>query len=370
MSIKRLYISGFKSIDEIELTDVNSFSVFAGANGSGKSNFFDALAFVSMIIKYSATDAIRKYGGYAQIQCFKKDEDAAKTFKFSIEIESNNQHLWKYDLEVKNMDKNPVLSELFYSKDDNLLERKDGSVIRPGLNKDEKSFPQYPHDRSAMIIYFDFFMYKWLTNIKVFRIDPLGAKEPDSAGADISELDMKGHNVATMLASLEDDDDFRETVMEWMELIVPGLEKVSTEQQKLDSRVGLKFREEGIKRDFPANLVSDGTIYVLCILTAVLTRSTETGLTLIEEPERGINPKAVAEIVNLMREYSSNEHPVWVTTHNETLVRSSRPEELLLVNKKDGKTRFKYGRDSADAVEGMPLDKAWLSNLFGGGLPW
>lgn len=138
----------------------------------------------------------------------------------------------------------------------------------------------------------------------------------------------------------------------------------------MEGRTTLKFLENGTKSEFPANLISDGTIYALCILTAILTRSNSSGLTLIEEPERGINPKAIAQIVKLIREHSSNEHPIWVTTHNETLVRSSKPKELLFANKSNGQTEFRYGREAEDAVKGMPLDKAWLSNLFGGGVPW
>ena len=48
MNIKQIRISGFKSIVDMELNELTPYSVFAGANGSGKSNFFDALKFVSM----------------------------------------------------------------------------------------------------------------------------------------------------------------------------------------------------------------------------------------------------------------------------------------------------------------------------------
>ena len=43
---------------------------------------------------------------------------------------------------------------------------------------------------------------------------------------------------------------------------------------------------------FPAHMVSDGTIYALCLLVAVLTRVKRPGITLIEEPERGLHPKS------------------------------------------------------------------------------
>ncbi len=369
MEIKHIFVSGFKSIEKVELNDISAFTVFAGANGSGKSNFFDSICFVSKVIKVGAYDAIRSEGGYGLMHCFKKNGTGARIFRFSITVELDGVE-WKYDLEVKKMDAAPSLTESLHKDGVIYFKRKEGEPPRFGENKTLPEMPSYPRDRSALMFAFETPIFRWLSNIKVFRIDPIGAKEPDSAKADNSELDSRGQNVASVLSACEKDEDFRELILEWMEMVVPGLTKVSSEHLKLEGRTALKFKEEGTKAQFPANLISDGTIYVLCILTAIITRKGSSGITLIEEPERGINPKAIAQIVELMREYSSNEHPIWVTTHNETLVRSSDSSELILTNKIDGRTVFKLARNASDSVGDMPLDKAWLSNLFGGGLPW
>ncbi|NWE37728.1 AAA family ATPase, partial [Pseudomonas gingeri] len=122
---------------------------------------------------------------------------------------------------------------------------------------------------------------------RVYRIDPIAAKEPDNSTADATMLDSHGRNVATMLSILENDKHFRTQVLEWIELIVPGMENVSTEKQRLDSTTVITFKEEGTRTHFPARLISDGTIYALCIMTAVLSRTSQAGLTIIEEPERG-----------------------------------------------------------------------------------
>ena len=51
MKIKQIHITNFKSIVDARLDDLADFSVFAGANGSGKSNFFEALEFVSDVVR-------------------------------------------------------------------------------------------------------------------------------------------------------------------------------------------------------------------------------------------------------------------------------------------------------------------------------
>ena len=132
----------------------------------------------------------------------------------------------------------------------------------------------------------------------------------------------------------------------------------------------IKFKEEGTKAHFPANLISDGTIYALCIMTAVLSRAKKHGITLIEEPERGLHPKGIEALVDLMRQNASIEHPVFVTTHSESLVRASKVSELWLVNKLEGKTVAKNAAQSSAALDGLNLDTAWLMNMFDGGLPW
>ena len=49
MKINYLEIKGFKSIQNVELKDVSPFMVLAGTNGTGKSNFVDALTFLSKV---------------------------------------------------------------------------------------------------------------------------------------------------------------------------------------------------------------------------------------------------------------------------------------------------------------------------------
>jgi predicted ATPase len=149
--------------------------------------------------------------------------------------------------------------------------------------------------------------------------------------------------------------------------------RLLTEQQSLDGRTVIKFKEEGTRTKFPANLISDGTIYALCIMVAVISRAKAKksyGITLIEEPERGIHPKAIAELVQLMRANATPEHPVFVTTHSESLVRASSKEELWLIDKEDGKTIAKNAAENSVELGELNLDTAWLLNMFGGGLPW
>ena len=215
--------------------------------------------------------------------------------------------------------------------------------------------------------------FELLKNLNVYRIEPTGAKEPEISDFYSMRLEHTGQNLASVLQYLETDPKVRENILDWMEMIVPGIENIQTEQRRLDDRITLMFKEEGTEKQFPAHLVSDGTMYALCLLVAVIGAPSQGGMTLIEEPERGLHAKAIRELVDMMRQQASPENPIWLTTHSASVVRALKLSELILVDKVDGYTIMKR----ADAVNlseedmaPLGLDEVWLSNLLGGGLPW
>lgn len=372
MKIDLIEVSGFKSVADMKLTGLTPFTVFAGPNGSGKSNLMDALSFVSAVVELGAVKALRQFRGFAQVHSYKLRTRNARTFGFNLRATLDGKALL-YALKVHDMDTSPQLDESLTVDGKKILERKKGSEpVIASIESDKSStIEKWPADMSALLFtQGEFPFYDYLTNVEVFRFDPMGAKEPDGSSADTTALHPNGHNVATMLATLEKDDDFRTQVMEWMSLLVPGMEQVRAEPDRLSGGTVIKFKEEGTKAHFPANLISDGTIYALCIMTAVLSRAKKHGITLIEEPERGLHPKGIEALVDLMRQNASIEHPVFVTTHSESLVRASTVDELWLVNKLDGKTVAKNAGQSSAALDGLNLDTAWLMNMFDGGLPW
>lgn len=371
MNIRKLHIKGFKSVADLTLCDVSPFLVFAGANGSGKSNIADALAFLGAVVRFGAQQARTQFGGFSQIHCFKYRKEQRTTISFALELELEG-NLYDYSISIRHLDSAPQITETLKVDGRLVVDRRTGSDTRIQLNESAglQSLPDYPKDMTALMLLGLSPLYHFLTNIKVFRIDPLAAKEPDSSTTDTSELDAHGKNVASMLSVLQSDADFREQVLEWLELIVPGMENVTTEQQRLDGSTVITFKETGTRALFPAKLVSDGTVYVLCILTAVLSRTHASGITIIEEPERGIHPKAIGELVQLMRDSASIEHPIFLTTHSESIVRNLEVPELYFVSKDEGKTQVQSVVQSGVDKAQIPLDTAWLTNLFDGGLPW
>ena len=409
MKINYLEIKGFKSIQNVELKDVSPFMVLAGANGTGKSNFVDALAFLSKVIDMGVSKAVSEFGS---IENLISPKHKAGDISYKIEFEIEKQ-IYQYEIMIalKNIasrvkeeslkilksgeiifDSDKIRNELEAKKESNTSDNLIGAGLLGALGgliwgamKDSDQIGQDIINGVTTGIGLklltdekyssnDSFLrqnkeLQGLKNVKIFRIDPFTIKNRRSTANNLEELNRDGSNIASVLEKLEKNNELREQIIEWMSLIVPEMKKVSVKTQNIDSSKGLFFEEDSGNR-FPAHMVSDGTIYALCLLVAVLTRVKQPGITIIEEPERGLHPKAISELIDFIREHASTHHPIILTTHSESVVRSLELEELYFVSKSQGKTQIKDVRKSGVDKNKIPLDTAWLTNLLGGGLPW
>ena len=311
MKINYLEIKGFKSIQNVELKEVSPFMVLAGANGTGKSNFVDTLAFLSKVIDMGVSKAVSEFGG---IENLIGPNHNAGDIGYKIEFEIEKQ-IYQYEIRVT---LNNIASRI---KDESLKILKDGQIIFDsdkvrkeleakkesntsddligagllgalggliwGAMKDSDQIGQdiingvatgvglklltdekYSSDDSFLRQNKEF---QGLKNVKIFRIDPFTIKNRRSTANNPRELNRDSSNIAAVLEKLEKDNELREQIIEWMSVIVPEMQQLSVQTQKIDDSKGLFFEEDS-GNCFPAHMVSDGTIYALCLLVAVLTR--------------------------------------------------------------------------------------------------
>lgn len=414
MKINRLKINGFKSIWNVELKDVSPFMVLAGANGSGKSNFIDALAFLSRVIESGVSKAVADFGGANNLINPKRENETLsyylefkiqeQTYQYQINVHLNKliSTITKESLKIlKNgqeiFDSDKAQKELREKAKESKTDDMVGEFVTAGLLgllggfivgafKDSDQIGQDmiqgaitgiglkllidTKSSSENSILKESGAFQALKNTKIFRIDPFEIKGRRNNANNPGELNSDGSNIAAVLENIEqNNNELREQIIEWMGVIVPEMSEISVKTQKIDNSKGLFFEEDSGNK-FPAHMVSDGTIYALCLLVAVLTRTQQPGITIIEEPERGLHPKAISELIGFIREYTRPEHPIILTTHSESVVRSLELEELYFVGKYQGKTQIKGVSDSGVDKRKIPLDTAWLTNLLGGGLPW
>lgn len=285
-----------------------------------------------------------------------------------------NNYVSKFD-ELKKRDiKNIKQKELEKYKEDlnSLMDlTKTISYVKsevPEILKDNNIY-ELSSDKSGLSSYYeDEPIYRFIENLNVYRINPLSPKLPNKI-FNKSNLLIHGQNLSTILLEMQNSKDKWMDLHEMLSLIVPSINEIEIKKGQFEDSLSLYFKENN--KPLPAISISDGTIYTLSILTTLLWNEDKNTLIIIEEPERGIHPQAIVELISFIKQIVIEKKlQVIVTTHSETVVRNCELDELWLVDKIDGKTKFKNAKQANPHLEETSLDQAWLMNLLNGGLPW
>lgn len=334
MKIKSLNIKNFKSIVDITIEEPNNFSVFVGPNASGKSNIFEAIEIMDFIQDDKSYETVFDlYGEFNDLLNRKKKSADSICFDVVGFKGEKNLHF-------------------------NVSINKDNKRYFPSYDINEDTvFETIKNNHSLFSSQFNNFQ-------RIFIGNESASHQKYKAGR---VLDYSASNLPLVLNRLLKNDK-KEEIFDLLSLFIPGFEKVSISKDRLTGKETLLIYDINYEQPFTKNLISDGTHNLLALITAVL-QSEEPQFLLIEEPENGLNPKAIKELVQFFREQCDEKgHYIWLASHSQTLVSELEQKELILVDKVDGETQIKQFNDID--LHGMKLDEAWLSNVLGGGLPW
>jgi predicted ATPase len=216
-----------------------------------------------------------------------------------------------------------------------------------------------------------------LQGIRAYLFDHLAMGIPAklSEGA---ELSANAGNLAAVLALRRQqtpeamqrlEDDFRRIMPEFS-----GLEFHHAGEGRVELRARLSPGNEAL----PAEILSQGTLYLLAILTLAHAPQPPT-LVCLEEADRGAHPRMLREVRDALyrlshpREVGEERAPVQViaTTHSPYLLDlfKDHPEEVVLAHKQGNLASFTRLSEHADVMELMKeahLGDLWYSGVLGG----
>jgi predicted ATPase len=140
-----------------------------------------------------------------------------------------------------------------------------------------------------------------------------------------------------------------EKIIEALRGLIPGFENIAIRTPRADLRSIDLVLENGLVID--AARASTG-LKVLLFFVALAYRPAPPSLILIEEPENGVHPKRLADIVNLLREITEGKHggreaQVVLSTHSPYLLDSLdlKKDQVLVFQ------RLPDGRRTASPVD-------------------
>lgn len=89
MKIESIKVKNFKVFKDIKVDKLSKMCVFLGANGAGKTTFFDTFGFLSDALKDNVSTAINRRGGFKEV--VSRDEKGEIEFEIKFRnIEDNN----------------------------------------------------------------------------------------------------------------------------------------------------------------------------------------------------------------------------------------------------------------------------------------
>ena len=216
-----------------------------------------------------------------------------------------------------------------------------------------------------------------IDGIRAFRFDhaaiPLPVPRDDTA-----ELAGNGGNLAAVLAGLQarHPGTFSRLQAE-LSRIAPEFSAIVLVDQA-DGRVELALRLKDQPQPVTAENLSQGTLYLLALLTLTLQPAPPT-VVCIEEIDRGIHPRILREVRDMLyrlsypAELGEARAPVQVvaTTHSPYLLDLFRehPEEVVIAQKQGNAAYFERLSDRKDLKELLAegaLGDMWFSGILGG----
>ena len=359
--LNRVRIRNYKSIGHCDLA-LGALTVLVGRNGSGKSNFLDALRFVVDGLRTSLDHAIKSRGGIDEV----RRRSTGHPRNFALELEMNlgqgRTAIFGFEVAARSRGGFSVKKELLriqaadstviaqYNVEDGKLVRSSDEPIFPALALAEREFPMPPaaHDRLYLVNASGLPefrpVYDALLMMGFYNLNPgsMKALQSPDAGA---ILHRDGGNIASVIARIEaEKPELKERIQSYLATIVPGMTDFG--RRSLGPKETLEFRHEVAGSASPwkfyAASMSDGTLRALGALVAVsqlAEGNVPVSLVGIEEPETALHPAASGALMDALREAATHTQVV-VATHSPELLDQLDAETdcLLCVEARQGNT--------------------------------
>jgi len=350
--IEHIEIEGFKSLRKVSL-DLGAFNLFIGANASGKTNFFDALRVLQGIgygftideifngkpkgAASEAWDPIR--GGSANAATVDNTGLSGAEIRFAVR--ANDYGVPGPELRYAiSMTPNPpaVAHESLFSGETTVFDTSQWGLNypQPALALDRRRLPEITQEqqikmwglRADTLAKMRSFC-KVLSDVQLLNPQPTVLRGYSTA-ATARRMGEHGENFATLVKRIMSSEGAPEAYTSWLKGLTPAeFDEVKTLEGAMQDYV---FALRKNVKDFPASVLSDGTLRFAALVAAFFQPELP-HLLLIEEIENGIHPSRLQVLLELLKSQSGHPLPqTFATTHS--------PLVLAWLDEADYKTTF------------------------------
>ncbi|RKZ80767.1 MAG: chromosome segregation protein SMC [Candidatus Parabeggiatoa sp. nov. 1] len=391
MKIESIRLKNFKAFKDTLMSDIPRLCVIVGANGVGKSTFFEVFGFLKDALADNVSKALNKRGGFREVKSRDSDgaieieiqfrEAASKPLvTYFLAIEENkkgtpiikretltlkygsgcNSQPW-YFLDFARGNGFAVTNELEHVEHKTALQREAQTLARPDILaiKGLAQFQKFP-----VMMKLGSLIEQW--HISDFHSNR--ARQVQEEGY-AEHLSSEGENLSLVTRFLyERHPTIFNEILERLKQRVPGINSAAAKITE-EGRVLLKFQEGNFKDPFLARYVSDGTLKMFAYLVLLYDPSPHP-LLCVEEPENQLYIKLLWELAEEFRICANRGGQVFISTHSPDFLNALELDEVFWLIKKQGYTTIKRARDdkqiAAFMAEGDQMGYLWKQGFFEG----
>ena len=362
--IEAIRIKGFRSLAEVELTELPDATVMIGANGSGKSNFMRFFDLLSWMLRARKLQEFVERQGGADDQLFggsKQTPVIEAGLKIRTEAGLNEYH---FTLAYAHPERFIFTDERYrFSRAD--WDTKASWKPLESPHAEARILEKRHIDTTANVI------VSLLNNCAVYQFHDTSDGSNFNNKCDVEDnnfLRSHGGNLAAVLYRLEHEDIKRyELICRQINRILPVFDRFAIEESY--GRVSLRWKAKWTEKSFGAHLTSDGSLRFFALVTLLnLPPEMLGGVLLLDEPELGLHPAAV-NLIGSMVKSVAEERQVIVATQSPLFVDSFDLDEFLVLELSEGRSKFRkleLERYRAWLDDGFTTGEMWQKNLLGG----
>lgn len=364
--IEYIEIKGFKSIKEMKL-EMKPINILIGSNGAGKSNFVSFFKLVSSIfnsrlqkyIQEEKTDNILYFGRKTTHELYGK-------LIFSEEDGHNNAYNFN----------------LLRTKEGGLYIYQEGSGYNVSYHEDvhnyfynsnleESQFAKSSQRRNRIL-------QAYMNSLRVFHFHDTSSTSALRTECDVKDnhyLKSDGRNLPAFLYLLKQKHSIiYKRVVNTVQSVAPYIDNFILEPGKLNEKeIELRWVEKGdVESSFSAYQLSDGTLRFIG-LTTVLLQPNPPSVIIIDEPELGLHPFAIAKLAGMIQSASSKAQVI-ISTQSVGLIDYFDPEDIIAVDRNKEQNQSIFMRLSTENlklwIEDYTLGDLWQRNIINSAQPF
>lgn len=345
--LTRVRLRNYKSIGNCDVR-LGPLTYLVGANGSGKSNFLEALHLVRDALASSLDIALNERGGLAEVRRRSGGHPNHFGIRLDFVLRDGRPGLYAFDV-----GSGPEGAHFVKSEKLALGQKGQGPryTVEGGVLKEssEAHFPALTQDRLALVSLSGLQAFRpvfdALTSMGFYNLNPKVMREPQKP-QDGRLLKPVGENIASVIGHLERTSaEGVELIRDYLQSVVPSID--SFRRKSIGPLETLEFRQRVAGQrhawSFSAQNMSDGTLRTLGVLVALFQGNPDHSPSLIgiEEPETALHPAAARALRGALARASLRTQVI-VTSHSPDLLDDGavQADAIRAVVADDGDTRI------------------------------